>query len=131
MKALDTNVIVRFLVNDDQAQARLVKELLEAAEKAGQRFLLTTPVLLELIWVLSAVFDFSRDEVIKALDLLTQMPIFEFEDFAGTQKLVVLGRTTRADLPDLLIGLAGRSNGCTRTLTFDKGLSKTSLFEQL
>jgi len=47
------------------------------------------------------------------------------------QQLIRLGHTTRADLPDLLIGLVGKSRGCETTLTFEKGLTSTGLFEQL
>jgi predicted nucleic-acid-binding protein len=131
MKALDTNVIIRFLVNDDKAQGRKVQELFEEAEENTRRFLITTPVVLEVLWVLSAVYDFARDETLHALELLTQLPILEFEDYDGMQQLIRLGRSTNADLPDIVIGLAGKSQGCETTLTFEKGLTPTGLFEQL
>jgi predicted nucleic-acid-binding protein len=131
VKALDTNVLVRFLLADDKAQASRVKRLFEAAERSGERFKITTPVLLELIWVLSAVYELTRDEVILAIELLAQMPILEFESYDDVQRLVRLGRSTRADLSDLLIGIVAQSGGCDVTLTFEKGLKQTELFEQL
>jgi len=131
MKPLDTNVIIRFLVNDDKTQGRKVKALIEIAEETANRFLITTPVILEMIGILSAVYDFTRDETLQALKLLMQMPILEFDDYDGLQKLIRLGQSTKADLPDLLIGLAGKSRGCNATLTFEKGLTQTGLFEQL
>ena len=131
MKALDTNVLIRFLVNDDKAQGRKVKKLFEETEEVAGRFLITTPVVLEILWVLSAVYDFTREEILQALELLTQLPILEFEDYSSMQQLIRLGHATRADLPDLLIGLAGKSRGCETTLTFEKGLLPTGLFEQL
>ena len=131
MKALDTNVLVRFLVNDDKAQGRRVYRLFEQAETAADHFLITTPVILELLWVLSAVYDFTREELLHAIELLTQMPVLLFDDYDGMQQLIRLGRSTRADLPDLLIGLAGKANGCETTLTFERGLAQTGLFEQL
>lgn len=131
MKALDTNVLVRFLVKDDKAQALRVKTLFENAEKSGGRFFITTPSLLELIWVLSAVYDFTRRELLEAIQLLSQMPILEFADFEMVTQLIRLGRETTVDLPDLVIGLAGRARGCEVTLTFEKGLGKTGLFERL
>ena len=75
MKALDTNVLVRFLVNDEEAQGRRVNMLFEQAEEVADQFLITTPVILELLWVLSAVYDFTREELLHAFELLTQMPI--------------------------------------------------------
>ena len=131
MIALDTNVVVRFLVNDDEVQGRKVRALFYSAEKTGENLFITVPVLLELIWVLSAVYDFTRDEVIEALELLTEMPILRLENFGSVQQLIHLGRVMRADLPDLLIGLTGQTYGCEYTLTFEKGVSKTGLFEQL
>ena len=131
MKALDTNVLVRFLVNDEEVQGRRVKSLFESAEQTGERFLITAPVVIELLWVLSAVYGFTRGDLIEALELLSQMPIIEFENSSSVQQLIRLGRSTRAGLPDLWIGLAGRSQGCDATLTFEKALPKTGLFERI
>lgn len=130
MKALDTNVLVRFLINDDRDQGDRVRTLFEDAEAKGERFLISRAVLLELIWVLSAVYECTRGEVLDALELLTRMSVFEFDDFDGALQLARLGRSTRADLVDLVIGLAAQASGCAVTLTFDKGQG-TGLFERL
>lgn len=131
MRALDTNIIIRFLVKDHVAQARRARSLLEQAEATGDRFLIATSVMLETIWVLSAVYDFSRGETLDALDLIAQMPIFEFEDYEITRELIHLGRASKVDLSDLLIGLAGQASGAKTTITFEKGLESTGLFERL
>ena len=55
MRALDTNVIVRFLIRDDERQAGRARRLLEDAEESGGRYLVTRVVMLETIWVLCAV----------------------------------------------------------------------------
>ena len=131
MKALDTNIIIRFLVKDDEAQARRVRSLLERAEATGDRFLIATSVMLETIWVLSAAYDFSRAETLDALDLIAQMPIFEFEDYEIARELIHRGRASKVDLSDLLIGLVGQASGAKTTITFDKRLESTGLFERL
>lgn len=131
MKALDTNVLVRFLVADEKSQAGKVRRLFEAAERENESFCVSWVVLLELIWVLSAAYDFSRAEVLEAIELLSQMPILEFEDHDRTRRLVETGRATTADLSDLLIGLVAQGNGCEATLTFDRKLARTGLFEVL
>jgi predicted nucleic-acid-binding protein len=131
MRALDTNVLIRFLLDDDRAQARKVRRLFEQAEREGDRFLVPTTVLLELIWVLGAVYDLGRDEVLEVVELLTQMPILEFEDYDTLRDVIRVGGSTRAHLSDILIGLSAKSSGCTTTLTFEKGLSRTGLFQQL
>lgn len=131
MNALDTNVIVRLLVNDDRRQGARAKAIFEAAESKGEAFLITVPVVLELIWVLSAVYDFSRAEVLDALELLAGMPVLEFESYERIIDLGALGRSTNADLADLLIGLAASEQRCQTTLTFEKGLEGTGLFERV
>lgn len=131
MRAVDTKVLVRFLVADDPAQARKVKRLFEQAEESGERFLVTTPVVLELVWVLSSVYDLSRAEVLEAVELLTQLPILEFEADQAVRRLVRLGGSGTADLADLLIGLVGEAAGSETTLTFEKRLVRTGLFQHL
>ncbi|HQP47981.1 MAG TPA: PIN domain-containing protein [Spirochaetota bacterium] len=54
MKALDTNVIIRFLVNDDKKQGETVKGLFLKAEREQESFYITNPVLLEVIYVLES-----------------------------------------------------------------------------
>jgi hypothetical protein len=59
------------------------------------------------------------------------MPILEFEDFDLVTRLLRMAGETRADLPDLVIGLSAGACGCESTLTFERGLAKTGLFERL
>ena len=71
MKGLDTNVLVRLLVADDETQARRVVNLLESAERVGESFFVSSLVLLELAWVLELAYDCTRAEVLEALERLT------------------------------------------------------------
>ncbi len=128
MKTLDTNVIVRFLVNDDEAQAARAKRLLARAEATGEPLLITDAVLLELMWVLAKTFSVRRSELLDALDLLAGMPALCFDDYELVVELIARGRASAADLPDLLIGLRAAALGCETTLTFEKGLPATGLF---
>ncbi len=129
MKALDTNVVVRFLVNDDRRQAEHAKKVLLAAERAGSPLLLTELVLLELMWVLRATYAFSRSEVIDVLELLAGMPALCFESYDLLIALIRRGRGSNIDLADLLIGLRAAAQGVESTVTFEKNLPTTRLFE--
>lgn len=131
MRALDTNALVRILVRDDRAQAQRALELLEEAERRGERFLVVHLVVLELVWVLSAVYELGRSDVIDAIESLAQMPVLEFEDREVVQGMVRLGRAETADLPDLLIGLAARAAGADSTWTFERTLPRSGLFERI
>jgi len=131
MNALDTNLLVRFLVNDDLKQAEKVKELFEEAEHSGEVFMVTSVVVQELIWVLSAVYECARSDVLRALEQLSMLPILHFENLVLIQRLISVGRDTTTDLPDLLIGLVAKSLGCEVTITFDRKAAQSNLFKLL
>jgi predicted nucleic-acid-binding protein len=129
MKSLDTNIVVRFLVNDDKKQGEKVKALFQDAERKGASFLITTPVLLELLYVLDYVYEFERADILEALDLMTSMPVLTFENIESVQNLLETGKKSKTELEDLLIALVSREAGCETTLTFDKKAAKSDLFE--
>ena len=131
MRALDTNVLVRLLVNDDRRQGARAKRLLTSAEQRGEPLLVIDLVVLELVWVLRSAYEFSRHEVLDALELLAGMPALCFEDYERIVALIAQGRATGVDLDDLLIGLHAADRDCDATVTFDKKLATTGLFETL
>lgn len=128
MKSIDTNVLIRFLVNDDARQGEKARSILLGAEKKGEAFLVTDPVLLEILYVLGSVYEYTRSEILDALEALTLMPVLSFEKIQVLQDLVIQGRKTRIGLEDLFIGLVSRESGCVTTITFDKRAAKSELF---
>jgi predicted nucleic acid-binding protein len=83
MKAVDTNVLVRFLVNDAPGEASAVRELFAAAERERETFGVPVLVVLEAIRVLESAYGVSRDELIATLNDLLLLPVLEFEHRAG------------------------------------------------
>ena len=120
MQAVDTNVLVRFLVNDDPNQARQVLNLFQQLEKADEQVLVPTIVLLELCWVVASGYRFSRDEVIQAVDDLLLLPVLKFEYETAVQQCVLEAQAINADLSDLLIAHVARAQGCNTVWTFDR-----------
>ena len=132
MKAIDTNVLVRFLVNDDPRQSKVAKEIFRGAELARESLYVSSLVLLETIWVLESAYGVGRDALVDTLGELLLLPTIEFEDRALIQAVLAGARalgSQRADLSDLLIGHRGRLACCTATLTFDKQAAKLPVFE--
>lgn len=129
MNALDTNVLVRYLVGDDKAMMEKTCRLLEKAEADHERLLVTAPVLLETFWVLKSGYGYERSDIIGAVERLMALSALEFEypDFA--LRLVEIGRSTKLGLPDLLIGLSAKMKGRKITWTFDKQASRSDLFQ--
>jgi len=68
MKALDTNVLVRFLVKDDEQQAKTVYRLFKQAESKAEAFFIPILVVLETVWVLEAVYETTRQEILDSID---------------------------------------------------------------
>ena len=131
MKALDTNVLIRFLVKDDEQQAKAVYRLFKRAELKVEAFFIPVPVLLETVWVLEAVYEITRQEVLDAIDELLLMPILEFEAQSAIRSFVSSAREHKKDLSDLLIAHYARYSGCDSVITFDKRAAKLELFELL
>jgi len=131
MKAIDTNVLVRFLVNDDEQQAELVYDRFRAAEAAHEVLFIPLLVILETIWVLESAYEATRKEIVDSFSDLMQMPVFEFESLEAVQGMVISAHLSSTDLTDILIGQSARVSGCDNVLTFDKKASRMDLFELL
>ena len=131
MIALDTNILVRLLVQDDVEQAKKVGELLHAAEINKQIYFVTLLVVLELIWVLEAVYDASKEDILHSLTELLSMPVLSFEKQNALRSFIVSARGTSFDLSDMLIAHSAKDEGCKMTYTFDKKAAKFKLFQKL
>lgn len=131
MRALDTNLLVRFLVGDDAKQTKKICRMLERAQEDGETFLVVSPVLLEMFYVLKSAYGFSRGDVLDAVEGLAALPALEFEPGDMVNDLVRIGRSTKLDLSDVLIGLCGRQAGCETTLTLDKKTARSDLLHSV
>jgi predicted nucleic-acid-binding protein len=130
VKSLDTNILIRFLIGDSESQAKKVKKLFTHAETSGDKFFIPLLVILEMIWVLDAVYHCSKQDIISSIEHLISMKIFQFEKDNLVNELLLRGKKSNQDLSDILIGLSGKSNKCSSTITFDKKAGKDfSLFE--
>ena len=128
MKGLDTNSIVRFLVRDDEKQAQAVRKVLFDAEKKGDILFVPIAATLETIWVLSSVYEYSREEIVQALEGLLVLSVLRIEEHERIASLCRIAPDNGVDLSDLLIGLSARDKGCETTLTFDKNAARCDLF---
>jgi len=131
MKALDTNVLIRFLVMDDEKQAHIVRDLFQQAETAQQRLFVPLPVALEMIWVLESVYAIPRQRILDALQKLLLMPVLLFDAQEVLQQMIHSATNGNEGLADLLIAHAAAQSGCSSVLTFDKKASGFKLFELL
>jgi len=131
MKALHTNVLVRFLVKDDEQQAKAVYRIFKQTESKAGVFFVPTLVALETVWVLDSVYETTRQEILDAIDELLLMPILEFEAQSAIRSFITSARENKTDLSDLLIAHCSKYSGCASVITFDKRAAKFELFELL
>jgi predicted nucleic-acid-binding protein len=129
MKALDTNVLIRFLVRDDEKQAALVLGLFKQAEREKQKLFVPILVVLEMIWVLESVYTIPGDKILDALQSLLLMPVLSFDVRMELQKFIQSARGRREGLADLLIAHTSVQSGCECVLTFDKKASGFKFFQ--
>jgi predicted nucleic-acid-binding protein len=115
---LDTNVLLRYFLRDDPAQAARASRELERDE----RFLVARIVLCEMVWVLETGYDFSRQEIAAALEKVLATAQFEIEDKDLALTALDDFRRSTADFSDCLIGRRNRAAGASETVTFDRNL---------
>jgi len=131
MMALDTNVLVRFLVRDDERQAQAVYTRFKQAETARETLFVTLGVVLELIWVLESAYALPPGQIADALDDLRTMRILAFEAEPVLQRVLSEGRSGTIDLADLLLAHAANVSDCDAVLSFDKKACRHPLYRRL
>ncbi len=116
---LDTNVLVRFLVQDDPEQAAAATAVISSLTEAAPGFV-CREVLVELVWVLERAYGLGRADVARALDALLEAQELRID--AADRVAVAADRYRRggAGFADQMVALAGQMAGCSATLTFDR-----------
>jgi len=131
MKAVDTNVLVRYLVQDDPRQGKKAAAYIEGAARAAEPILIGNIVLCETAWVLDSAYGYSRAEIHSALEKILQASTFQFEAKDLLWAALEQYRSIKADFADCLIGQIHKAFGCEPTVTFDSALQKPSTFQLL
>ena len=131
MKAVETNVLVRYLVQDDPRQGRRAADFIEAAGSGEEQILIGNIVLCELVWVFESAYGYKKAEIADALEKILQAAAFRFESKDIVRAALSEYRASSADFADCLIGRIHRSLGCETTVTFDTALRKLETFQLL
>jgi predicted nucleic-acid-binding protein len=131
MVGLDTNVLIRFLTQDDPVQCRRASAEIEGAADRGATLFVANVVLCELVWVLEDAYGYSRRKIQVVLDSLLRSVQLQFEDKEAAWLAFGDYSDGKADFSDYLVGRIGARAGCAETLTFDKALRDSSLFRVL
>lgn len=131
MLGVDTNVLVRYLTNDDKVQASLASELLEKYSGQENSIFINNIVLCELVWVLAGTYKYKKEEILKVLKTLVSSIEFCFENQRIAFLALIEFEKNSADFSDILISLINNDFECTETFSFDKKASKIKFFKEL
>jgi predicted nucleic-acid-binding protein len=128
MIALDTNVLVRFLVEDDPVQSSRAARFVDRAVKEGETLFVSDIVLAEIAWVLSRAYDVSKTELLRVLRQLQAAKHLEFESSDVLARALDVWERGKGDFSDYLILARAEANGCEAVATFEKALLKERHF---
>lgn len=124
MIGLDTNVLVRFLVRDDEDQFDRAQKLIRREAQAGTPVLVSHLVLLETEWVLRSRYKLGKAEILGAFSDLMSAVDMSFEDEHAVEEALFMWKNSPAQFADCLIGARYGTFGCTSTATFDADAMK-------
>jgi predicted nucleic-acid-binding protein len=125
MIGLDTNVLVRYIMQDDPKQSPKATRLVEGLTSEQPGFVPLVAIV-ELVWVLSASYGLNRDQLVEALDLLLrskEIAVDRADLVHQAQRRFAKGG---ADFADCLIERIAQAHGCQETMTFDAGAAKAA-----
>ena len=128
MKGLDTNVLVRYLTQDDSKQSKLVENEIEKAISSGEKLMIQPIVICELVWVLESAYDYHKSEIFTVLDQIMRTAQFEIIDKDTIWRALTDFYESKGDFADYYIGRANKRSGAIITLTFDKILKDSEMF---
>lgn len=129
MIGLDTNVLARYLAQDDARQSAAATRLIEKELSIASPGFISLVVIAELCWVLNRLYSASMDELVTMLEDLLRTPQFQLERREVVQAAIgrfKAGSSRKSGLTDALIAQIADSDGCTHTVSFDKAAVRSA-----
>lgn len=128
MIGIDTNVLVRYIVHDDPADARVATKIIERDCSADDPGYVSLVVLCELAWVLDRGYGYERAQVGQVIQGILSVVELEVESRDLAWAALRQFEARRADFADYVIGLVARKGGAATTVTFDRRAADGDLF---
>jgi predicted nucleic-acid-binding protein len=122
---LDTNVLVRYITQDDSKQSASASALIESLDETSPGFV-TLMTVVELAWVLESAYSFSRMQFAQVMQTLLAVDVIKVDRAASVASAVRRYTSSNADFSDCLIERLSIDAGCDKTMTFDKAAAKSA-----
>jgi predicted nucleic-acid-binding protein len=124
--ALDTNILIRYLVRDDEKQFLQAEKLIRSAIRAGETLYVPVTVLLEVEWVLRTSFTLTKAEVVSAISRLLSASELSFANETAIESALNLYQSHSADFSDCVHIALSHAAGESPLWTFDRAASKVN-----
>jgi predicted nucleic-acid-binding protein len=129
MTGLDTNILVRYLSQDDPIQSPLATDIIESRLSQGNPGFISIVVMVETVWVLNRAYGLANDEIAAALERMLQADTLVVENEQEVFTATIALKEGSGSFTDALIGAIGARAGCSSTLTFDRTALRLPGFE--
>jgi predicted nucleic-acid-binding protein len=131
MNGIDTNVLARYLRDDDPDQSKKAARLIQQATNSGERLYVNHVVLCELAWILDSVYEHTKEEIIEMIETILHTVQIELEDQPSIEGALSDYKSSKAGFADCLIGRRNIASGCAATISFDRTLRPLATFRVL
>jgi predicted nucleic-acid-binding protein len=128
---IDTNVLVRYLTDDEPEMAGRAERFLEQECAPDRPGFINLVVLCEVVWVLKAHYRLAREQIAAAIDALLRAPQVAVERGDLVERALMDYRRGKVGFADVLIGLINQRSGCEATATFDREAAALDSFRLL
>jgi predicted nucleic-acid-binding protein len=129
MTGLDTNILVRYLAQDDAFQSPLATEIIESQLTEANPGFVSVVVMVEIVWVLDRAYGLADREIAAAVERMLQLEVLVIENEQEVFAAMVALKQGRGSFADALIVELGTQSGCIHTLTFDKKAARLPGFK--
>ena len=131
MIGIDTNVLIRYIVQDDPVQAKLATDFIENNLSNETPGFINQIVLCEIVWVLKQAYGYDKAVIVNVLRQIVMTAEFTIKNSDITWKALREYEKGNADFSDYIIGNSNIDDGCELTITFDKNASENLNFKLL
>lgn len=125
MIGLDTNVLVRYIAQDDAAQSLKATRLIEGLTQDSPGYVSLVSVI-ELVWVMAGCYASTKKEICDVLTSLLQTKEIVVAEAETVWKAVRAYQEGNGDFADCLVVQTAKEAGCVQTMTFDRNAAKHS-----
>ena len=129
MIGLDTNVVVRYLVQDDPIQSAKATQIFERRLTEQVPGFISLVTMVETVWVLDTVYGLTAREIAQAVERMLQADTLVIQNEQEVFTAMIALKSGRGSFADALAGALGAWAGCGSTLTFDRKAGRIQGFE--